>query len=112
MSELLDIVQEAIGEIKGEHILLYDFTDLNPFLDNVIICSASNLTQVHAIAHNIKERVREQGFLVRNIEGGNESSWMLVDLDTIVVHVFLTEERAHFQLERLYADLPCKEVSA
>ena len=40
------------------------------------------------------------------MEGDRDSSWVLVDLGDIIVHVFQTEERNHFQLEKLYADLP------
>lgn len=111
MNELLDIVKKAIGEKKGEHVLKYDFCELNPFIDHVIICSASNVRQVHAIADNVKDRVREHGYSIRSIEGGSESRWVLVDLDSIIVHVFVQEEREHFQLEKLYADLPCEEYT-
>ena len=109
MNECLNIVIKAIGEKKGEHIIKYDFHTLNPFIDHVILCSASNIRKVHAIAQNVKERVREHGYTIRSMEGNNESRWVLVDLDTIIVHVFLQEERDHFQLEKLYADLPSEE---
>lgn len=106
MSDLLNIVQKAIDEKKGEHVLKFDFCSINPFIDDSIICSASNIRQVHAIAQNIKDRVREHGYDIRSMEGNSESRWVLVDIDTIIVHVFLQEEREHFQLEKLYADLP------
>ena len=55
MDELLSIVQKAIDEKKGERALLYDFHELNPFIDHVVICSAPSVRQTHAIADNIKE---------------------------------------------------------
>ena len=94
MDELLSIVQKAIDEKKGERALLYDFHELNPFIDHVVICSAPSVRQTHAIA-----------------EGNSESRWVLVDLNSIVVHVFMNEERDHFQLEKLYADLPHEDFS-
>ena len=111
MSELLEVVKKAVNEKKAEDAIVYDFRDVNPFIDNVVICSASNLRQVYAIADNVADRVKEHGFNIRAIEGGRESSWVLVDLDTVVVHVFQEEERAHFKLEKLYADLPCEDFS-
>lgn len=110
MNECLETVIKAISEKKGERVIRYDFRTLNPYIDDVILCSASNITQVHAIAQNIKDRVREHGFDVRAIEGNSESRWVLVDLNTIIVHVFLQEEREHFQLEKLYADLPREDM--
>ena len=102
MDELLSIVQKAIDEKKGERALLYDFHE---------ICSAPSVRQTHAIADNIKDRVRENGYEIRAMEGNSESRWVLVDLNSIVVHVFMNEERDHFQLEKLYADLPHEDFS-
>ena len=109
MDELLSIVQKAIDEKKGERALLYDFHELNPFIDHVVICSAPSVRQTHAIAD--KDRVRENGYEIRAMEGNSESRWVLVDLNSIVVHVFMNEERDHFQLEKLYADLPHEDFS-
>lgn len=111
MEEIVAIVQKAIDEKKGEYPLIYEFSSLNPFIDHVVICSASSVRQVHAIADNIKDRVREHGYDIRAMEGSSESSWVLVDLNTVVVHVFTSEERDHFKLEKLYADLPRKDFS-
>lgn len=111
MEELLKVVQKAIDEKKAQDPILYEFSSLNPFIDYVVVCSASSLRQVYAIADNVADRAEEHGYKVRAIEGERDSSWVLVDLDTIIVHVFQNEERDHFQLERLYADLPKKDFS-
>ena len=71
MDELLSIVQKAIDEKKGERALLYDFHELNPFIDHVVICSAPSVRQTHAIADNIKDRVREKR--IRNSDGKETS---------------------------------------
>lgn len=111
MNTLLDVIKKAIDEKKGERPVIYEFSSLNPFIDHVIITSANNLRQVYAVADNVADRVKEHGFSVRSIEGDKDSRWVLVDLHTVIVHVFLDEERQHFQLEKLYADLPCKDFS-
>lgn len=111
MNELLKVVQKAIDEKKGEYPVLYNFQSVNPFIDYVVICSAQSLRQVYAIADNVADRAKEHGFAVRSIEGDKDSSWVLVDLDGIVVHVFQNEERDHFKLEKLYADLPREDFS-
>ena len=111
MEEIVKVIQKAIDEKKGERPLLYDFHTLNPFIDYVVICSANSVRQAHAIADNIKGRVREHGYSIRAMEGSSESRWVLVDVDSVVVHVFVEEERQHFQLEKLYADLPHEDFS-
>ena len=43
------------------------------------------------------------------MEGKADSKWLLVDLGSIVVHLFVKEERQVYQLDRLYADCPVEE---
>lgn len=101
----IKIILDAIGKVKGEDIIIYDFTSINPFIDRVILCSANNMRQVYAIAQMIKEKCRENQIDVR-IEGNQDSRWILLDIDEIIVHVFLDDEREVYKLERLYGDLP------
>lgn len=110
MENKLEIVKKAIGEKKGVDAVLYDFRSVNPFVDHVVICSAPSLRQVYAIADNVADRMKENGYHAR-IEGSKESKWVLLDLDTIIVHVFSNEERDVYKLEKLYADLPCEDFS-
>lgn len=101
----INVILDAIGKVKGEDIIIYDFTSINPFIDRAIICSANNMRQVYAIAQMIKEKCRENKFDVR-VEGNQDSRWILLDIDEIIVHVFLDDEREVYKLERLYGDLP------
>lgn len=105
MENKLKIILEAINKTRGEDIIIYDFTSLNPFIDRVVIASANNMRQVHAIAVNVRDKCKEFNIPVR-IEGNQDSRWILLDIDTIIVHIFLDEERDVYRLERLYSDLP------
>lgn len=101
---IMDCVCNAIRKTKGEDVIVYEFNTINPFIDRAVITSASNLRQVNAIAQNIKDECRQQGLEVR-VEGNSNSRWVLVDLDEVIVHIFLDEERDVYKLERLYSDL-------
>ena len=61
MKEKLEIILKAIGEKKGEDILVFAFSSLNPAVDEVVIASASNQRQVFALADNVKDRLAEHG---------------------------------------------------
>lgn len=101
----MKIIVEAINATKGEEVIVYDFTSVNPFIDRVIICSANNIRQTFAIANNIKDKCKENKIDVR-VEGNKDSRWLLIDADEVIVHVFLDEEREVYRLERLFGDLP------
>lgn len=106
MNDLAALVCKAISEKKGKDIIVYEFTKLNPMIDHTILASAGNQRQVFAIADNVIDRVKETGLKVKKMEGNKDSRWLLVDLDTVIVHIFLDEERRVYRLEQLYADLP------
>lgn len=106
MKEKLEIILKAIGEKKGEDILVFAFSSLNPAVDEVVIASASNQRQVFALADNVKDRLAEHGMRVDHVEGGRDSRWILIDASDIIVHIFEHQERNVYGLEKLYADLP------
>lgn len=106
MDKDLQVIVKAIDDKKGTDILIYEYSALNPFIDYTVIASANNQRQVYAIADSILDCAREHGICVKRMEGNRDSRWILIDLHTIIVHVFLDEEREVYRLEQLYADLP------
>ena len=107
--EFKEIVLKAISEKKGFDIKEYDTRSLTPFMDSMIVCSTTNIRQNNAIAQNIKDRLREAGYMGdMHIEGDSGSKWLLIDLKEVVVHLFVNEERQVYNLDRLYSDVPVK----
>lgn len=111
MNELLTSVLKAIDDKKGEDVVVYDFSVFSPFTDYTIITSASNLRQVYAIASNVDDEMSKAGIQIKAFEGSKDSRWVLVDIGSIVIHVFLTEEREIYNLEKLYKDIPQVEIN-
>lgn len=108
--EFKEIILKAISEKKGFDIKEYDTRSLTPFMDSMIVVSTTNIRQNNAIAQNIKDRLKENGFdgTIR-IEGNADSKWLLIDLKEIVVQLFVKDERQVYQLDRLYRDVPVIE---
>ena len=96
-----------ISEKKGYDIRDYDTRTLTPFMDHMIVASTANTRQNNAICQNIKDRLKEAGIaLPMRIEGDSDSRWILIDLQDVVVHLFVQQEREVYRLDRLYADVP------
>jgi len=71
------------------------------------VTSGNNARQVRAIVDEIEERIAQQGGpRPRRIEGKDTLSWVLIDYGGFVVHVFDTEAREFYDLERLWRDMP------
>lgn len=111
---LSEIIIEAIKEKKGNDIVVMDLTAMHHSLfDQFIICSANSKPQSDTLIDHIAFTVKKQlGILPKNIEGSENASWCILDYFDIIVHVFDSESRAFYQLEKLWADAEIKKIES
>ena len=70
--------------------------------DFFLVTSASNDRQAIAIADEIEDRLKKQfGVFPNSVEGRRHGQWILLDYVDFVVHVFLADRRAFYDIERL-----------
>jgi len=103
MPELLDVIRDAADEKKGEDLLTIPLEGKSVIADAFVLVSGRSKIQTRAIADGITEAVRENGYAVLRTEGYADGNWILLDLGSIVVHVFTPEQRQFYNLERLWA---------
>lgn len=85
--------------------MILDVSDLLVITDHFVICSGNNDRQVRTIAQEIERKLAEDHHVKPyRREGEREGHWVLLDYVDFVVHVFQTEDREYFDLERLWAD--------
>ncbi len=109
---LADTIIEAIQEKKGSEIVLLDLTKIpDAVCKYFVICSADSNTQVKAIAgsvdDDVKKKLKEDAW---HKEGFENAEWILLDYVTVVVHIFQTETRSFYNLEKLWADAEIKVI--
>ena len=94
---------QACEDKKAEdtRILELDAVDAG-FTDFFLISSGSNERQTQAIADEIEIRLKKDFRTYPNsVEGRRQGEWILMDYVDFVVHIFLTEKRAYYDIERL-----------
>lgn len=109
MSELLDLIRKILDDKQAENIKVLDMRGVNPFTDYFVICTAKNLRHANALADFAEEEALKNGYDIRSREGEKESTWILVDLYEVVIHIFTEEARNTYRLEALWADRPVIE---
>jgi ribosome-associated protein len=85
---------------------LLDIRSQSTLADYFVICSGDNERQLRAIVEHIDETIQKEFGWNPRIEGTPETGWILVDYDDVVVHVFSTEQRDYYRLERLWSKAP------
>ncbi len=99
-------VAEAALEKKAEDIVAIAVTELVAYADCLLLCSGTNKKQNQAIAEEISKRLKREYSVPLGMEGYEEGSWILIDADDVIVHIFDTERRALYDLETLWHDAP------
>ena len=93
---------------KAGRIVVFDVRGLSSLTDFFIVCHGTSEAQVKAIVDNIRKGTENKP---RHLEGYENQNWILLDYFDVVVHVFKKDERDYYELERLWADAPIKEIN-
>ena len=101
-STLNKIVTLALNK-KALKLNVLDVRGLSSVTDYFVICSGNSEPQVKAISDNISKGTIKKPY---HIEGYENKNWILLDYFDIIVHIFKTEDRDYYDLERLWADAP------
>lgn len=102
---MLKAIVKALDKVKSENIIIYDMKEHSPLFDYIIISTVSSSRQSSSVCEYIEDELSASGMDVRNIEGKN-TAWVVVDCYDVLVHVFTSEEREHFNLEKMYLGIP------
>jgi len=97
---------EAASSKQARDVIVLDVSEPLVISDYFVICSGNSDRQVRAIAEEVERACRVDGTRPLRREGEREARWILLDFVDFVVHVFLEEERAYYDLERLWRDAP------
>jgi ribosome-associated protein len=99
---LAALLVEAADEKKAWDPVVVDLRGRTTVADYFVICDGETDRQLRAIADAMLERARADGVRPLAVDGYDEGSWILLDFDSVLAHVFLPGERAYYDLESLW----------
>ena len=100
---------DAADDVKATDLTILDVADLLALVDVFVLASTTSDRQLKAAAESIEERLRGLGRKPLRREGTPASGWVLLDFGDLVCHLFSTEQREFYSLERLWADVPRRD---
>lgn len=101
----LECIITALDKKRAENIKAIGIKDLTIIADYFVIANGDSTTQTKALADEVEYQMKQKfGIDPNHTEGYSASNWIVLDYGDIVVHVFYTQTREHYNLERLWAD--------
>lgn len=90
--------------------VLLEVTEFCSFADYFIICSGGSRRHVLALAQHVEEALAQAGLKPLGVEGLEEGQWVLMDYNTLVVHIFMQPVREFYNLEDLWSEAPKTQI--
>ena len=102
--EMAKTAYQALSEKKAGDIKIIDISGISVLADYFLIADGSNQHQIEAMCDAVEEELFKAGVQIKQKEGNNSSSWILMDYGDIIVHIFSKEDRFFYDLERIWRD--------
>lgn len=106
IKDLIKILDKAVVN----DVVVYDTTMYTPYYDYVIIGSVNTARQGNAAVGYLRKEAPALGIDVRSFTSGNDATWFLIDINNVVIHIFVQEERKRYNLDGMYEQLSSVKV--
>ncbi|MCB1163970.1 MAG: ribosome silencing factor [Candidatus Krumholzibacteriia bacterium] len=100
-------------EKKAEDLLVLDLRGLSPIADFFVLATGLSEAHVKSITDGVRDGLLESERKAKpwHMEGYDTLRWVLLDYVHVVVHVFRSETRDYYGLERFWGDAPREEIA-
>jgi ribosome-associated protein len=105
-SEAAEAAASAVDDKKGLDVALLDVSSVIVLTDVFVIATGTSRRHVLSLAEEVEARLSALDRKPLRREGLEDAGWVLLDFGDIVVHLFDTETRRYYDLERLWRDAP------
>ena len=109
-NEILKIAVEALDSKKAAAIQAIEVGDLTILTEYFVIANGTSSTHVRSLAEEVEFKLSQAGLEPHHIEG-KATGWILLDYDTVIVHVFTADAREFYSLDKQWQDGKIIDIS-
>ncbi len=96
---------QAAQDKLAENAVILDLHKIDIASSNfIMVCDCKSTVQVKSVADNILNNITEHDLPKPKIEGMETAEWVILDFFDVVIHIFISELRSYYKLEKLWAD--------
>lgn len=97
-------IASILDEKKAHDIKIINVNKKTIIADYFVIAGGSSRTQVNSLADEVEYKLGLEGIVPARIEGRGDGSWVILDFNSVIVHVFGRDARDFYKLEKLWAE--------
>ena len=101
--EVARMAVDVASEKQAEGIVMLDIGQIAGFADYFVIMSAQSRRQLAALQEDLVKALKESGASIHHSEGTAEAGWILLDYSDVIIHLFGSEARDFYDLDRLWS---------
>lgn len=98
----IDAIRKALEDKKAEGVAVYDVRGRSSITDTAVVASATSAPHLRALSVAVQRAVRDACGEGARISGDAESAWIVLDYFDAMVHLFLPDARAYYDIEALW----------
>ena len=99
---MVDVVSNILDASKAEKINIIDIHHKTSVADYFVIATCRSTRHASATADELIKKLKQIGIACSNPEGRPKCDWVIVDAGSVVIHLFRSEIRELYNLEKLW----------
>ena len=96
-------IHKVLSDNKAKNITKINLEKKSSIADFMIICSGTSNRHVISLSNYLVKALKKENLNTLNVEGIRNGDWVLVDAGDIIVHLFRSEVREYYGLEKMWA---------
>ena len=109
--ELAKKIVKILDGKKGRDIIGIDIRELTTLGDYFLLATGTSVPHVKALEEEVEDTLAREGIEPRRVEGAQTATWILMDYQDVILHIFTGETREFYNMERLWADAPRMDLT-
>ncbi len=111
-NQMVNTIFRILDSKKAKDIQVLDVSGLTTLADYFILATGGSDRQVQALCDHVEEELAKQGSFPVNKEGYRMGDWILLGYDDVIVHIFQSQTRDFYNLERIWQDAGRVDMSS
>ena len=103
-NNIAETIHKVLSDNKAKDITKINLEKKSSIADFMIICSGTSNRHVISLSNYLVEALKKKNLNTLSVEGIKNGDWVLVDAGDIIIHLFRSEVREFYGLEKMWAE--------